>query len=67
MNSPLLFVPAHSFPFTLEQEGAGSVTSFLELLLGAEEVNTSIPAAAISMAMPVSMRFLVFMSAGLGV
>lgn len=65
INSPLLFVPAHSFPLTLEQDGVGSFASLPVLLLGADEVNTINPAAAIRMAMPVSMRFLVFMSAGL--
>jgi hypothetical protein len=65
MNSPLLFVPVHSFPLTFEQEGVGSFASFPVLFLGTEEVNTINPAAIISMTMPVSILFLVFMSAGL--
>jgi hypothetical protein len=62
MNSPLFFVPAQSFAFM--QAGTGSFSSFLVVLYGAEDVSTNNPAAAISMAMPVNMRFLVFMSAG---
>ena len=67
MNSSLLLIWVHSFPFVFEQAGGGTFSSVLVLLTGVEEVNTSRPVVAISKVMPVNILFLVFMSAGLGV